>query len=136
MFALFAAAWATGAPAITTSAPSILWAGIEPTAPIAPDSYYVSVDEQPVTEQQATLRNGDRRYEAAGLLIIQVFCPRSDAQAMAKGRALAEVARDAFRGVDTGGVWFRNVRINKLPPSEKYYIFNVISEYEYSEIGD
>jgi hypothetical protein len=70
------------------------------------------------------------------LLIIQVFCPRSDAQAMAKGRALAEVARDAFRGVDTGGVWFRNVRINKLPPSEKYYIFNVISEYEYSEIGD
>jgi len=138
MFALFNAAFSASAPAIVGYMPDVRWQGIdEGTTPDA-SKFWCRVSQQTVIEEQSTIadENGKRRYTADGLLFVQLFCPISDVEAMEKGRKLAVIARNAFRGKATSGkVWFRNVRINELPKEESAYRFNVVAEYEYDEIS-
>lgn len=141
MFAMFKTAWEAGASVIVGSVPEIRWAGVEkPDKPIV-DVYWCRVSQQTVLEGQTTLKTGiapseNRRYTSTGLLFVQLFCPMSDAQAYDKGRQLAVLARNAFRGNETtNGVWFRNARINELAPEENAYRFNIVVEYEYDDIG-
>ena len=54
---------------------------------------------------------------------------------MIKGRDLAEIARNSFRGKCVEGIVFRNARINDLPSEELFYRFNVIAEYQFSELS-
>lgn len=141
IFALFNAAWSAGAPAIVGTVPQIRWQGTEGTSKPPVDGFWCMVSAQTVFEEQSTLKTGlapseNRRYTATGLLVVQLFCPMSDAEAMDKGRRLAVVARNAFRGKETNnGVWFRNARINEIPPEENAYRFNIVVEYEYDDIG-
>lgn len=140
MFALFKQAWDAGAATIVGSAPAIYWQGVEPVSGPPSDVYWCRVSTQNVMEKQATLGDpsgvGKHRYTAMGLVFVQVFCPMTDAQATDKGRRLAELARNAFRGKEaTGGVWFRNVRINELPPEEDLYRFNIVAEYQFDDVG-
>lgn len=141
MFALFNVAWSAGAAAIVGSVPQIRWQGVEGTSPPPVNGYWCRVSTQNVIEQQTTHKTGiapneNRRYTSSGLLFVQLFCPMSDAQAMDKGRQLAMLARNAFRGKSTSNdVWFRNARINELSPEDNSYRFNIIVEYEYDDIG-
>ena len=141
MFALFNAAWTAGAAAIVGTVPEIRWQGVEgPNKPPA-NGYWCMVGVQTVAEPQSTFKTGvepleNRRYTAIGFLVVQLFCPMSDAQSAYKGRLLAELARNAFRGQETSnGVWFRNGRIEPLPPEENAHRFNIIVEYQYDDIG-
>lgn len=53
----------------------------------------------------------------------------------AQGLLLAELAQDIFRRTETAsGVIFNNVRINELDDDTKSYRWNVIAEYEFSEV--
>ena len=40
----------------------------------------------------------DKEFENRGICYVQIFCPVSESGAISKGRKLAEVARDTFRG--------------------------------------
>lgn len=136
MFELFNTAWIDGTTAIVGSIPQIFWQGVEPIDKPVVDAFYAMVSAQNVIDRQATFRNETKRYTSNGLLTIQLFCPRANSQAMDKGRQLAELCREVFRNNGTSnGVWFRNARINDLPPEENSYRFNIIVDYEFDEIA-
>lgn len=137
IFTLFRTAWLAQTAAIVGYVPAVRWPGVEePTRPPV-DKFWARVSQQTVIERQITFRNVvDKRYETNGLLFVQVFAPMSDPQAMERLRALAVVARNAFRGKATASeIWFRNARINELPPDGKAFRCNVVADYQYDEIG-
>lgn len=138
MFALFDAAFTANAPAVVGYMPDIRWQGInEGTTPDA-SKYWCRVSQQTVEEEQSTLadKDGKKRYTATGLIFVQLFGPIADVEAFEKGRLLAVIARNVFRGKSTSGkVWFRNARIRELPNEESAVRFNVVAEYEYDEIS-
>ncbi len=138
MFNLVNQAFIADASSTVGYVPEIRWQGVpEQNAPDA-SKYWLRVSQQTTSEGQITLRdeNGVRRYQTIGVLFVQVFCPKSEVDAMAKGRLLAVIARNSFRGKTTSGkVIFSNVRIKELPPEESAYRLNVVADYEYDEIN-
>ena len=142
MFALFNTAWQAGAGAIVGSVPEIRWQGVEGRDLPPTDDYWCRVSLQTLRRKQATLGlpTGDadiKRYTVFGLIFVQVFCPMALSDAGAKGELLAQLAQNAFSGKTTdNGVWFRNTVINELPATDDYYIFNVVAEYTYDDIGE
>jgi len=139
IFSLFLTAWSAGTPAITTTAPKVYWPGVQEPASIDGSKFWARVSQQTVIESQTALAGGDtgkKRYTAQGLIFVQIFCPKSDSANFQKGRLLAVVARDSFRGkTTTENVWIRNARINELSSEESFHRFNVVVEYEYDEIA-
>ena len=140
MYAFFWEAWKLGAPPIVGYLPEIRWMGV-PFRELPPSSqFWARASIQTMGTQQATLSTCEgapyqRKYNTYGLVVIQVFCPRSDTQAAEKGRQLAMVAQEAFQGRATENkIWFRKVRITELPPEELYERFNIIGEFNYDTI--
>lgn len=128
--------WSTYAAGILTSGvPELRFADVEKDD--IPNGYFVRFSMQPVTQRQATLRNGeDQRYRSQGVVYLQVFSLRSDELYGERGRKLADAGRKLFRGKSLDGcIWFRNVRVNRLEPEPKFGRYNVVAEYEYDEIG-
>jgi hypothetical protein len=140
MLGLFNTGWQAAA-AIVGAVPAIYWQDVTVIAPPVTNAYWCRVSTQGVGEYQTTHKTGiapdnNRRYTSYGLLLVQIFCPTSVAGAGAKGRELAVLARNIFRGKATANdVWFRNARINEIPPEPNFYRFNVICEYQYDDIG-
>lgn len=138
---LFLTAWNANAGAVVGYVPEIRWQGVQYRDLPDGSKFWVRVSKQTVFEEQTTLstcegKPGQKRYTASGLVFVQVFCPKSNTQAFTLGQTLAKIARNAFRGKTTPGkIWFRNVRINELDPEELYERFNVVTEFEYDELG-
>lgn len=142
MRALFLAAWNANAGSVFGYVPEIEWHGVEKPENINRENVWVRFSTTNVFEQQATLsacvdEPYKRRYQASGLIFVQLFLPKTVDNASVLGVTLAKVARNAFRGKKTaGGVTFHNVRINdNLPPELLCYRINVVAEYDFDEIG-
>lgn len=120
------------------------WPGIlKENAPVS-NRFWVRVSQQTVLERQQTLSSceglpGKRRFRTHGLVMIQLFCPRSVERSVELGRKLAIIARDAFRGKTAGvngDIWFYRARIqDNIPPEQEVNRFNVVAEYEYDELA-
>lgn len=125
-----------GWPDIVGEMPELRWQGVEEAAIPSGDAYWARISQQTVFEKQQTLgKQGERLFESAGLLFVQIFCPRTSAESYDKGRQMALVARNVFRG-QNDGVWFRNARIaDDLEPEQGWNRFNVVTEYEFTEIA-
>jgi len=141
MFARFKIDWDSGSAAIAGYIPEVRWQGkTEGTSP-PKDKFWARVSYNGVFEEQSTLSNcvgepGKKHYEAGGFLYVQLFSPKSLPTAAYKGRQLAVLARNAFRGkVTAGGVWFRRVRIEDMPEEESFLVKRVVAEPEYDELG-
>lgn len=141
VYALFTTAWNAGSNAIAGHVPEIRYKGVlEDDAPDT-SKFWCRISMQTVNENQATLSDcvgvaGRKKYTAYGLVFIQIFCPRSNSKCFEIGQKLATLARDSFRGKATPNkVWFRNCRINEIPPEDCWERFNVIAEFEYDELG-
>ena len=65
--------------------------------------------------------------------MIQLYCPKSILNSKDKGRQLATIAKNAYRGIQSD-VYFKNARIIDVDPEELYYRFNVIVDYSFDEI--
>lgn len=134
-------AWSADTTAIVGYVPETRWQNNE--KPDKPDNakFWVRVSVLNAGEAQSTLSNcvgepGKKRYTSAGLVYIQLFCPKTVVNADKLGQQLSKVARNAYRGKKTaGGIWFRNVRIIPVNAEELFYRFNIIAEYEYDELG-
>lgn len=141
IFELFNAAWTANTPGVLVYVPKVYWQGVEERDKPEGDKYWCRLSKDNVFEEQATLSNcegipGQKRYTASGLVFVQIFCPKQVGLAFENGQRLAKIARNAFRGKATPGkIWFRNVRINELPPEDQWYRFNVVAEFEYDELG-
>lgn len=133
MFLLFNNTWNAETTSIVGYIPKVEWQGVESDG-VDNSKYFARISQQGVTDSQRTLKVSKNRYDVTGLLFIQIFCPRSDMEAMYKGRQLSEIVKNAYRGVHTpSNVWFRNVRIKELEPEASFLQFQVIAEYEFSE---
>lgn len=138
MFALFFEQWKANAPTVIGEVPEIRWPGVDEDKLPNMSKFWARISQQTVMEEQTSIagNDGKTRYTASGLIFVQLFCPKSDSRAMDRGRKLAIVARNAFRGKTTSGkVWFRRARIQELTPEDNAYRFNVVAEYEYDEIN-
>ena len=141
IFALFHVAWQASAASVVGYMPEVRWQGVQEREIPDGSKYWARLSVQTISAKQATLsadcgKPGQKRFTAFGLVFVQLFCPKSDNQAFAKGQQLAEVARNTFRGKATASnIWFRNVRINELSPEKLWERFNIIAEFEYDEIG-
>lgn len=137
---LFNTAW-QGSSAIVGSVPVVYWPGIElPGVPQA-DDYWCQIILNTISEKQSTLRIGlapddKARYTGKGLVEVVVYCPMSDADSVTKGRDLATIVRDGFRGKHTdNGVWFRDSQIDHINPLLECHRFSIMAIYEYDDIG-
>ncbi|URA06801.1 minor tail protein [Xanthomonas phage Langgrundblatt2] len=142
MEALFNAAWQANAAPFFGYVPAIEWFGKETKDKVDRTKVWARFSTQNVFEEQATLsacvdEPFVRRWNGSGLIFVQLFLPKTVANAVIQGRKLAKVARNAYRGKKTdGGVTFYNVRINdNIPPEEMFYRINVVAEYDYDELG-
>lgn len=141
MFALFNAYWNANTSAIAGYIPEVRWIGNETDTKPNGSKHWARVSTQNLTEVQATLSNcvgieGQKHYEANGLIFVQLFAPKQVDNSFEECRKLAQIAKKAFRGKTTPGkIWFRNVRINELAPDNLFYRINVVGEYEFDELG-
>ncbi len=142
MFALFKETWDAGSLAIAGYIPEVRYQGVEKAEKPPTGKHWARISTQVVTEMQASLSNnvfeaGKKRFEVAGLVIVQLFAPKSVATGFDELAKLGQVARGAFRGRKTASneVWFYNARINELAPEELFYRINVIAEFEFCELG-
>lgn len=123
---------------VLTPMPVIRWEGKEQGD--IPETYFVRFSMKQVKTPQVSFgeENNDgsssKKFENNGLIMVQVFAPRTAEDSSHIGDLLAVEARDIFRGGETpGGMWFRNMRINELPHDGTYYRWNVIVEYVFTE---
>ncbi len=144
MRALFKAFWDANTASIVGYVPEVRWQGIEKKATPDGSRFWCRFSTQEVVENLNSLSDcvqadGQRRYEHGGLIYVQIFAPKAEANSFRKGKQLAKVARNSFRGKSTspGNVWFRKARINEIPSPDVAvtYQFNVVIEYSFDEIG-
>jgi hypothetical protein len=127
----------TGLLALLTYQPIVVYQGVEPTSAVPTDKLWVRISQNTVLENQATLAGNDlkRRYTSEGLIYIQLFIPKTVGD-YTKGVNAAVLIKNGYRGKQTSScMWFRNVRIAELPPEDAWFRLNVVSEYQYDEIG-
>lgn len=141
MYELFTTQFTANAAAIVGYVPEIRY--LDDGAPGVPDrsKVWVRISPNPILRGQASLSNdvfepGQKMYTTGGLLFIQVFFPKSYANAAAVSRKLGQMILGIFKGTSTEGcVWFRNTRVYPVAPEELFYRSNVVTEYQYDEIG-
>lgn len=138
MFAQLNTLWATDSAAIAGYVPAIYWPNIEEPVSKPVGTYWARMSRQTVIQSQANIAGADsvRRYTTRGLLSVQIFAPM---MLVASGKVcaqLAQIVQNAYRGVTTvNGIWFRNVTIKELPADGRYYRCNVVSDFQYDEVG-
>jgi hypothetical protein len=130
MFAQFYADWKDGTPAIVGYVPETRWQGVRYAALPAGDQYWCRVSEQTVLETRAAI--GNQFFESSGLVFVQIFAPMTDPKGFENARALAELAKNAFRK-QNALVRFQNARNTPLPSEDGFYRYNVVTEYDYKE---
>lgn len=89
-------------------------------------------------EEQSTLGTDDSlantvEYESTGILIIQVYMPRSKNTDLPKGRLLAEEIRNAFRRASTD-IWYKNATLKENRPEKRWNSITVTVEYNFTEL--
>lgn len=98
-----------------------------------PDGYFVRVSTKNEGSPLGGFADQDKVYDSFGNLFVQVFAPINAEDAYRNGELLSIAARDIFRQETEAGVWFRNARYNELESDGKFYRWNVIVEFEFSE---
>lgn len=118
--------------------PLIVYQGKDSLVKSPVDQFWFRISQQTVLEEQSALAGNDlkRRYTTDGLVFVQIFIPKTAPQNYALGLGFANSIKNAYRGKQTSScMWFRNVRIQELPPEDAWFRLNVVAEYQYDEIG-
>jgi len=126
MLGLFKAVWdGTGWTALYPNVAGDIPTGTDPWA---------RIDLKHSDEEQATLSGltGTRRFRRDGGIAVQIFT--RSGEGLSSGHALAKIVQDAFEGVSSDGIWFRNVRVNEIGPDGDWYQINVLIDFTYDEI--
>ena len=88
------------------------------------------------SEMDSFGEDGEGSFEATGIVTVQVFVPL-DKNGLLFHDRLVKVAQRAFRGQtgfgDNCGIVFRRARINELGPQERWFVTNVLADFEYDE---
>ena len=143
IFAALYAHWVANSATVAGGVPRVMFQGVEAEGEDPTDDTtapWVRISANFVDEQQTALSDcvaspGKKRYTCSGVVFVQVFVPRSVSGGYALSRALADVAKEAFRGKQSsGGVWYKNARVNTLPPEDAHFRHNAVIEFEFDII--
>lgn len=130
----FKVQWDADSAAVAGSVPPVEWDNLEALDP--PPSTWVRVKVEHTLGRQSSLgETGNRLFDREGLVTVQVFAPHG--QGVTLARQLASIVVNAFEGKTAGPdeqIWFRNVRMNELGPTDKWFQVNVLSEFMYSTL--
>lgn len=137
------ACWTAKTPAIVDYVPEIRFQGVELAALPGADKYWMRVSTQGVASPQRGHRMPEVGvskpvYDNLGFITLQIFAPMTSVDSYAKGELLAEVGQGMFMASETGGsIWFRNPRIRENDNDGTWYRWNVIADYQFSQVkGD
>lgn len=133
--------WVDRTPEIFGEVPEMRFQGVELNDPPAVPTFWGRLSVMSLTDQQATLSTRSvvsytRRYRDNGLVVVQLFGPRTGEKAQEKLLLLAQIVQNRLRGGKTeSGIWFRNARIDpNLAHENLFQRVNVICDYERDEI--
>lgn len=140
LFALVDATWNAKAGALVGYVPHIRYEGQEEAGLPGADKFWMRAS----TKGVAALQRGHMMPEAGqskavydniGFITLQIFAPMNSLGSYAKGELLAEVGQCMFMASETGGsIWFRNPRIRELENDGTWYRWNVIADYQFSQV--
>lgn len=140
MFQLFYDRWIVDSLTVGLGyAPEMRWQGVEIGTDPDVSKYWVRISQQTAYQNQSTFRNESlkSRHRINGLIIVQLFCPKSDSESMQNGRELAQIAKKIYQNHSTSGnIWFRNAVVKELTPENLWNRFNIVGEYRHDEEGD
>jgi len=141
MFALVAACWANKAGAIVSPVPEVRYQGVEEAALPGSSHYWMRVGTTTVTTRQSGFRSPDAPdgsqvvYDNYGFITLQMFAPMKGKDTWNKGELLSQLGQGMFMASETGGgVWFRNPRIRELNNDGTWFRWNVIADYQFSQV--
>lgn len=87
------------------------------------------------TGRQASLLGdlGKTRWERGGTIFLQLF--DAPGAGMSRLRPLVSLVQAAYEGRATsGGIWFRNTRVNEIGVREGWRQINVLVDFTYDEV--
>lgn len=140
IFARIQTCWDAGAAAIVGTVPEMRYQGVEEKGLPGAANFWARASTQLATTRQRGHQQLDDGgtipfYETDGALFVQIYAPMKAPSSYAKGELLAALAQRMFMGATTAsGVWFRNPRINELPNDGTWYRWNVIADYQFSQV--
>jgi len=140
LFQLVHNVWNAKAAAIVDYIPEIRYQGLDETGLPGADKYWMRASTNTVTTQQRghmVPEEGVSKpvYDNFGFITLQLFAPMKSADSYAKGELLAELGQCMFMASETGGsIWFRNPRIRELDNDGTWYRWNVIADYQFSQV--
>lgn len=127
-FALFRNAWIAGAGNIIVAPDEFIleprYMRVENAQDLpSPGKYWTRLSYTSQGEDHAAV--GNRLFAGEILFSQQIFCPKISKGVLNKGRALAELGKNAIRGkgIMNGAAFFRRVEINELPPDNNWVQF-------------
>lgn len=134
----FTTAWSAGAAALVGYVPPIKYSGLDLGAIPDKTKFWARISVQTVDTRQRSLSSlvgaqHKRRYNSNGLVLVQIFAPSGQIDAIEKIQSLGQLALSAFRTCPQN-VTFRNQTIDELPPENGCPRLNVIASFEYDEI--
>jgi hypothetical protein len=143
MLAAVDAAWQAGAAAIASYVPEIRYQGLEEGPLPGANKFWMRASTQGVMNPQRGHRmpiTGISKpvYDNMGFITLQIFAPMNSPDSYAKGELLAQLGQGIFMASEVGGaIWFRNPRIRELDNDGTWYRWNVIADYQFSQVkGD
>jgi len=138
MNALLNNLWVEHSASIVGYIPVIYWPDVELLKEPAVNTCWARMSRQTVVQSQANIAGADsvKRYTTRGLLSVQIFVPRLLTNSGTTRNALGQLVQLAYRGITTpNGIWFRNVTLKELPADARYNRCNVVSDFQYDEVG-
>lgn len=141
MFQRVNTCWAADSAAIVGYVPEIRWQGVEEATPPGATKFWMRCGTTNVTVRQSGHQMPDAPngspvvYDNYGFITLQIFAPMKGRQNWSKGELLSELGQRMFMAYETGGgVWFRNPRIRDLNNDGTFFRWNVIADYQFSQI--
>lgn len=141
MFAKVSECWNAHAEDIVGYVPEIRWQGIEEPELPGADKFWMRAGTTNVTTRQSGHMSPDAPggspvvYDNFGFITLQIFAPMKGRESWSKGELLSELGQRMFMASETGGgVWFRNPRIRNLNHDGTFYRWNVIADYQFSQV--
>ena len=135
--------WQAYALGIVGYAPEIRWQGVELGFLPGSDKFWMRVSTQGVASPQRGHRMpqvgiSKPVYDNLGFITLQIFAPMKSADSYEKGELLAGLGQGMFMASETAGsIWFRNPRIRELDNDGSWFRWNVIADYQFSQVkGD
>ncbi len=139
MFGVILTVWPQLA-AIVGYTPEVRWQDVASDQIPDGSKVWARVSRQTIDSPQTSLSTcvgeiGKLRYTEFGLVFVQLFAPAGESQSQDLLAQVAEVIRGSLRRKSTdNAVWFRNARINEIPPENRMLRANVVAEFNYDEI--